>query len=124
MTHERRSGLLPVSGGRLYYETSGRGPAIVFIHAAIADSRMWAREFALFANDRAVVRYDVRGFGRSSPATSPYSDVADLLAVLDAAGVETAAVVGCSAGGRIGLDFALTHPRRVERLMLVAAGVG
>ncbi len=124
MTSQIRSGTLPVADGSVYFETSGKGPALVFVHAAIADRRMWDREFGRYAKDNTVVRYDVRGFGRSPPATTPYSDVDDLRAVLEAAGIDRATVVGCSNGGRIGVDFALTHPDRVDRLVLVAAGVG
>ncbi|MGP8077889.1 MAG: alpha/beta fold hydrolase [Thermoplasmata archaeon] len=96
----------------------------MFIHAGIADCRMWDREFTVFGKDHTVIRYDVRGFGRSPPATAPYSDVADLLAVLDATGTDRASVIGCSAGGRISLDFALAHPNRVDRLVLVASALG
>jgi len=124
MARQERSGFLPVSGGKIHYEASGNGAGIVFIHAAIVDHRMWNREFIAYAKDSAVARYDVRGFGRSSPATAPYSDVDDLLAVMDAAGIDRGTVIGCSHGGGIGLDFALTHPDRVDRLVLVAAGVG
>ncbi len=124
MARQGWSEFLPVSGGKIHYEASGKGAGIVLIHAGIADHRMWNREFLAYAKDSAVVRYDVRGFGRSSPATAPYSDVDDLLAVMDAAGIDRGTVIGCSHGGGIGLDFALTHPDRVERLVLVAAGVG
>lgn len=123
MVSEGRSGNLPVSNGTVFTETSGKGPALVFVHAAIADRRMWDREFGLYARDHTVVRYDVRGFGRSPPATTSYSDVDDLEAIVDAAGIDRVTLVGCSNGGRIGVDFALTHPRRVDRLVLVASGV-
>ena len=124
MASHERAGFLPVSNGKIHYEVSGQGPGTVFVHAAIADRRMWNREFGVFSRDHTVARFDVRGFGRSSPATSSYSDVDDLLAVVDAARIDRATVIGCSNGGRIALDFALTHPDRVDRLVLVAAGVG
>jgi 3-oxoadipate enol-lactonase len=123
MAREERSGVLPVSGGKLYYEASGHGPAVVFIHAAIADRRMWDREFAAYAKDHTVVRYDVRGLGRSPPASHEYSDVADLHALLAHLGVRRATLVGCSNGGRIALDFAVEHPTEVAGLLLVSPGV-
>jgi 3-oxoadipate enol-lactonase len=123
MSNEERSGLLPVSHGKLYYEVSGRGPAVVFIHAAIADRRMWDREFALYSKERTVVRYDVRGFGRSPPASTEYSDVDDLWLLIDHLGVRSATLVGCSNGGRIALDFAVEHPEKVAGLLLVSPGV-
>lgn len=123
MASQERSGFLPVSGGRLYYEVSGKGPAIVFIHAAIADRRMWNREFAVYAKDHTVVRYDVRGFGRSPPASTGYSDVDDLRALLSHTGFRTSILVGCSNGGRIALDFAVENPGKVSGLLLVSPGV-
>jgi len=118
-----RSGFVPVVDGKLYFEAAGSGPAIVFIHAAIADRRMWNREFDLYSKDRTVVRYDVRGLGRSPAATSAYSDVDDLRALLEHLQIAKATIVGCSNGGRIALDFALENPGRVSALLLVAAGV-
>ena len=123
MASHERSSFLPVSDGRIFYEVSGHGPAIVFIHAAIADRRMWEREFAVYGRDHTVVRYDVRGFGRSPPATTGYSDAEDLRALLAHIGVRTATLVGCSNGGRIALDFAVENPDKVEGLLLVSPGV-
>lgn len=123
MTAHERSGFLPVHAGKLYYEFGGNGPALVFIHAAIADRRMWNREFALYAPHHTVVRYDVRGLGRSPPATVEYSDTDDLRSVLEHAGVDSATLVGCSNGGRIALDFAVEYPSKVDGLFLVSPGV-
>ena len=67
---------------------------------------------------------DVRGLGESTPAEAPYSDAADLLALLDHLGLRTAVVVGCSNGGRIALDTALIDPTRIRGLALVASGLG
>lgn len=123
MTNMERTEFLPVSNGTLYYEAAGKGPAVVFIHAAIADRRMWNREFGIYAKARTVVRYDVRGFGRSPPATTGYSDVDDLQSLLTHLGVRAATLVGCSNGGRIALDFAVEHPDKVAGLLLVSPGV-
>ena len=57
---------ITINGADLYYEEAGSGPALVFIHAGIADCRMWEAQFAAFARDYRVVRYDQRGFGRSA----------------------------------------------------------
>jgi 3-oxoadipate enol-lactonase len=117
------SGFFDVPDGRLFYERAGTGPAIVWIHAAIADRRMWDREFDLYAKERTVVRYDVRGLGRSPPARAPYSDAQDLRLLLDHLGVGAVTIVGCSNGGRIALDFAVQHPDRVRGLLLVSPGL-
>lgn len=114
---------LAVPGGHLAYETAGKGTPIVFLHAAIADRRMWNREFDAYAGSHAVVRYDTRGLGQSPPAAAPYSDVEDLRALLDQLRVGPATLVGCSNGGRLALDFAVEHPTAVKALLLVAPGL-
>lgn len=102
---------------------AGQGPALVFLHAAVADRRMWNAELEAFAASHHVVAYDRRGFGETLPVDEPYSLTQDLARVLDALGVQRATLVGCSQGGRVALDFALEAPERVERLVLVAPAV-
>jgi 3-oxoadipate enol-lactonase len=113
---------LNVPGGTISFEVEGRGTPIVLLHEAIADHRMWDREFPLLARDHRVVRYDTRGYGRSAPATSEFSQVRDLLALLDHLEIERPLIVGPSAGGRIALDMTLADPERVGGLLLIAPG--
>jgi len=97
---------------------------VVFLHAGVADSRMWDAQQATVRARRSTLRYDRRGFGITKvrrPAT--HSLVGDLCAVLDGVGVERADFVGCSQGGRIALDLALAAPERVASLLLVAPAV-
>jgi 3-oxoadipate enol-lactonase len=118
------TGTARVNGGALEFDEAGEGPAVVFLHPGLWDRRTWDQQFDVFARSHRAVRYDLRGYGRSSRPEPgrPYSHVEDLAAVLDAAGVDRAALVGCSMGGTIALDFALTVPDRVRALVLVAAG--
>jgi pimeloyl-ACP methyl ester carboxylesterase len=96
----------------------------VLLHGGSVDRRLWAPQFERLARaGYRVIRYDIRPFGRSSAATEPYSDVADLRQLLDTLEVEKATLVGLSLGGRIAIDFALTHSARVDRIVLVGAGV-
>ena len=111
---------LEVSGGSLAYDDAGRGDPIVFLHEGIADRRMWDREFSALSKDHRVVRYDLRGYGKSAPATSEFSPVTDLLGLLDHTEIARPIIVGPSMGGKIALDFALQHPDRVGGLLLVA----
>jgi 3-oxoadipate enol-lactonase len=113
---------LDVTGGKISYEASGRGPPIVLLHEGIADRRMWDREFARLARDHRVARYDLRGYGASPPATAEYSPVDDLVALLDHLGLVRPLVVGPSVGGKIALDLTLEHPERVGGLLLIAPG--
>jgi 3-oxoadipate enol-lactonase len=113
---------LEVPGGKIAYEVSGEGRPIVLLHEGIADRRMWNREFALLPREHRVVRYDLRGYGGSTPATSSYSAVRDVVALLDHLGWKRPLIVGPSMGGRIALDLALAHPERVGGLLLIAPG--
>jgi 3-oxoadipate enol-lactonase len=111
-------------GGRLYYEAKGSGPAVVLIHGGQLDRRMWDGQFDTLARAHRVIRYDVRGFGRSPPGPGAgFRSYEDLGALLDSLGVARTSIVGLSLGGRIAVDFAIAHPERVERLVLLAPGV-
>ena len=106
--------------------TSGAaGVPLVFLHAGVADRRMWQAQCEAFAPAHPVLRYDRRGFGESCTLQStPYSRESDLWAVMDAACIERAVLVGCSQGGRVAIDATLSQPRRVQGLVLVAPAVG
>ncbi len=114
--------LLEVPGGSLAYEEMGRGSPIVLLHEGIADRRMWNREFPLLARHHRVVRYEYRGYGASPPATSEFSPVRDLVALIDGLGLDRPVLVGPSMGGVISLDLALMAPDKVGALLLIAPG--
>lgn len=109
-----------VPGGYLYYETRGQGPDVVLLNVATADLRMWDSTIAWLTEIARVTTFDCRDTGMSSPGTETYSEIEDIAAVMDAAGVEDAVLVGCSEGARRALGFAHTYPHRVRRV--VAAG--
>jgi pimeloyl-ACP methyl ester carboxylesterase len=111
-------------GGRLFVESKGQGRPVVLIHGGQLDRRMWDREFDSLASRFHVVRYDVRGFGRSPAGLdTSFRSYADLAAMLDSLGITRTSIVGLSLGGRIAIDFAIAHPDRVDRLILLAPGV-
>jgi pimeloyl-ACP methyl ester carboxylesterase len=122
---DARSRLVETESARLYVEEVGEGEAVVFLHPGLWDCRTWDPQFETFADRYHVLRYDARGYGRSSRPEPgvPYSHVRDLLAVLVDAGIERAALVGCSMGGAKAIEFAIEHPDRVRALVLVASGV-
>lgn len=125
MTGTRRSScLVKIGNAELYGETYGKGTPFVMLHAGVADSRQWDNEFEYFADTNRVIRYDLRGYGRSDPAEGEYSHLHDLIAVLDDLDVkEPAVIMGCSMGGQLAVDLALERPERVKGLVLVGAGV-
>ena len=113
-----------LNGARIHYRRSGAGYPVVFLHAGVADSRMWEPQAAGLGKHFDVITPDMRGYGESElPATS-WSPTADVLALMDALHIREAPhLVGCSIGGGIAIDFALEHPERVSKLVLVGAGV-
>ena len=115
-----KSGFADLSGTHLYYEVAGSGPPLVFIHGFGLDSRMWDDQFTPLAQRFQVIRYDARGFGKSSlPTSEPYTHASDLRKLLLLLGISQASVVGLSMGGWIATNFTLTNPAMVERLVLV-----
>ncbi len=117
------SGYVASDGAKIYFESAGSGPALLFIHAGVADCRMWDPQFETFADRFRVVRYDHRGFGKSETSEGAYALRRDLHNVLDHLGIDNAALVGCSMGGATAIDYTLEHPERVSALVPVGSGV-
>ncbi len=113
----------PVGNALLAHDDEGAGPAVVLLHAGIADRRMWAPLAAELAGHHRVVRYDLRGYGESSLPPEPFAHHDDLTGLLDGLGIARAALVGCSFGGAVALDAALAHPDRVAALALIGSAV-
>lgn len=119
-----REGFVDVDGGRLHYQVQGKGDPIVWLHGFGLDARMWDGDVEHFAPEHTIVRYDLRGFGRSSLPTGPFTHTADLHALLVHLGIARVHVVGLSMGGGVAIDFALVHPQAVRSLVLVDSIVG
>jgi pimeloyl-ACP methyl ester carboxylesterase len=117
------TGFLDVPGGQLYYEVAGTGHPLVFIHAGVADNRMWDEQFVPFAERYRVIRYDTRGFGKTRTEEVEFSNRQDLYDLLTHLGVEKAYVIGLSRGGQIAVDFTVEHPEMVAALIPAAAGL-
>ncbi len=117
------SGFMDVEGGKIYYEMAGKGDAIVLVHDGSLHNVTWDAQFYTFAENYKVIRYDRRGYGKSSFPEKSYSNVEDLNSVFDFCHVEKAAVFGMSAGGGLSIDFTLEYPDKVTSLVLVGAVV-
>ncbi|MHC1782400.1 MAG: alpha/beta fold hydrolase [Anaerolineaceae bacterium] len=90
---------LDLGDGRLYYETAGKGTPLILSHAAFLDSRMFDAIWEPLAEHFRVIRYDMRGFGKSSPVTGALCRRDDLDRLLTALDVTQAHLVGCSLSG-------------------------
>lgn len=116
-----KSGFADLNGAAFYYEIAGAGHPLVLIHAGICDSRMWDEQFALFAQQYRVLRYDLRGYGQTAAVDGPFAHRADLYALLKHLGIARAHLLGCSMGGSACLDFVVEYPAMVDRLILVGS---
>ncbi|MFN2609789.1 MAG: alpha/beta fold hydrolase [Actinomycetota bacterium] len=118
------TGFVEVPDARIYFERSGDGPSVLFLHAGVADLRMWDEQVQALQSRFDCISFDRRGFGRSENIAPSYSPMDDICAVMDELGVPSASVVGLSMGGAIAIELALDHAQRVSSLALIAAGVG
>jgi pimeloyl-ACP methyl ester carboxylesterase len=118
-----------VNGIGLYYEDTGSGLPLVWVHGFACGVRSWDPQVRELSSSRRVIAYDVRGFGLSEAPESAaaYSQplaVADLAALLEHLRIERAAVGGLSMGGGIALNFAIAHPQRAAALVIADTGAG
>jgi 3-oxoadipate enol-lactonase len=115
-SNEMRS--LDRGNGSLRYAVAGDGDPVLFIHGFGLDSDMWAPQWPVFAKTHRAIRYDLRGYGRSSLPQGAYSHVDDLLALMDFLHSRPAHLVGLSMGGRYALRVAQAAPEAVRSLTL------
>lgn len=117
------TGYVIVDGGKLYYELAGKGKNIVLLHDGMVNREIWDEQFPLLAEKFRVVRYDRRGYGKSSDPEMKYSHIEDLNRLFIQLNIDKAIIFGMSSGGRLAIDFTLTYPEKVEGLVLVGAVV-
>jgi pimeloyl-ACP methyl ester carboxylesterase len=119
-----KQGTANVNGTTLYYEIKGRGFPLVFISGGgILDRRCWDEQFEVFAKKFRVIRYDVRGIGKSARPVSTFSHSQDLYDLLTFLKIKRAHVAGLSVGSAIAIDFGIEHPEIVDHLILGAPGL-
>lgn len=116
-------------GVRIHYEVHGDGPTILLSHGYGSSGRMWQGQLEPLSQGYQLVTWDMRGHGDSDypEDQSRYSEehtVADMAAILDAVGADTAIVGGLSLGGYMSLAFRLAYPQRVRALLLFDTGPG
>lgn len=118
---------MEVNGISIYYEITGDGGPLVFIHAAGYESSSWHSQVAYFSKEYRAITYDIRGHGRSETPEGSYSIndcVEDLHQLLDRLAVQQTCLVGLSMGGNIALSFTLRYPERVGALVLAGSNSG
>jgi len=119
------SGYAEVNGTRLYYEIAGKGEPIIFIHGSFGDRRFWDFQFHELLKKYRVLRYDLRGFGKSAlpDSNEVYRDSDDLNALMDFLKIKKANICGLSFGSFIVIDFGLAHPEKCLSLIPIGPRV-
>ena len=123
-TGRMKTHLVQGGGGlRLHVREWGKtdGPPILFIHGWSHNLSVWDDQVPAFKTRYRVVRYDSRGFGRSTGFADESAEPHDLLVLLEALHVKRAYIVGHSRGGSVALRFAAAYPNRVAGLVLYGA---
>lgn len=115
------TGFAPAGKTQIYFESVGQGRPVVFVHAGVADSRMWDPQFDDVPEGFRFVRVDLRGFGQTRIPKEEYTDCEDVLAVMDHLEIDKAVVVGCSIGSEVALDLSAFATYRLSGLVLIGA---
>ena len=102
---------------------ANKGEGVVFLHAGVADSRMWLAQLEALSEHYHAIAYDRRGFGKTLTPDEPFSHLEDLQQVLNHFKLTNATLIGCSQGGRIAIDYALQHKAQVKALVLIAPAI-
>jgi len=114
------SGYAAVNNTKLYYEISGKGEPLVLIHGSFGDNRFWDTQFTVLSKKYKVIRYDIRGFGKSAlpDSNEVYKDCDDLKSLMDFLGIQKAHICGLSLGSIIAVDMGLAYPDKCSSLIL------
>lgn len=126
MPEPASTGMAPVNGIEMYYATYGAGDPVLLIHGGLGYADIWGAQVADLMADHLVIVADSRGHGRSTRTEEPFGYdlmASDYVALLDYLNIDTVDLVGWSDGGIIGIDIAMTHPERLNRLFAHAANI-
>ena len=125
MAYELKTGYVNVGNGYLYYEEAGEGIPLILVHGHSLDCRMWDGQFYVFARNYRIIRYDLRGYGKSSPQSEDYqfTHVEDLVALMDSLHIDKAHIVGLSLGGYVGTDMLGWFPERMLSAVLASGNL-
>jgi serine-type D-Ala-D-Ala carboxypeptidase len=106
--------------GPLYYEESGSGEPLIFLHGHSFDRRQWAPQITAFEKTHRVIRYDLRGYGRSAMPQEgvEFLHADDLRDLMDGLEINRAHIIGLSLGGFVATDFLALYPQRVASAVM------
>lgn len=118
-------GRVRVPRGTLYYEEQGEGEPVILIHGHSLDRRMWDDQFAELARHYRVIRYDMRGYGKSTSQIEgfQFTHAEDLIVLMDSLHIAKAHLIGLSLGGEVGADMVGWFPERVKSAVLASGNL-
>lgn len=121
----QKQGRVGVLQGSLYYEKQGSGEPVILIHGHSLDRRMWDGQFSELARRYRVIRYDMRGYGKSTPQIEnfQFTHAEDLIVLMDSLHIDKAHIIGLSLGGEVGADMVGWFPERVRSAVLVSGNL-
>ena len=120
------SGYIPISGeGKMYYEQNGKGEPLIFLHGHSLDTRMWDPQWEFFSKYYHVIRFDFRGYGKSSDQseTFQFTHVDDLITLMNFLKIEKAHIIGLSMGAFVAGDMLAMYPERMLSCTLTSGGI-
>lgn len=118
------NGFAAINGANIFYETKGKGEPILLIHGIGVNSKMWDEQFEYFSKTNQVIRFDLRGFGKTEMTADDFTNYDDIKGLLDELQIEKAHIVGLSFGGFLATEFTIAYPEKVKSLTVCANGLG
>jgi len=121
----QKKGFIDLGDAQLYYEETGQGAPLVLLHGHSFDRRMWNPQLAELARHYRVIRYDMRGYGRSSLPVEgqEFLHADDLHRLLQALHIAKAHLVGLSLGGFVAVDFMALHPEATRSVVSCSGSI-
>ncbi|EUJ33365.1 alpha/beta hydrolase fold protein [Listeria floridensis FSL S10-1187] len=111
---------LNTGNAEIYLESAGSGEAVIFLHAGVADHRMWRKEWEVLKENHQVINLDLPGFGKSKFLTKDFSYIEMLESILEYFKLARVSFVAASYGGKIALQFFCARPNLVNKLVLIS----
>ena len=123
MDISKNKGFFKAEGADIYFEAEGEGANLLFIHAGIADCRMWDREFITMSKYFRTIRIDLPGYGLSNFTGGEYSYNNILNGILKYLKAKKTYIIAASFGGKIALNFVLANQDKCQGMILMAPAV-
>ncbi|KRE38764.1 alpha/beta fold hydrolase [Paenibacillus sp. Soil522] len=122
---KHNAGVLAINGTQLYYEESGSGETVILLHAHSFDLRMWDSQIEALAQHYRVIRYDLRGYGKSAMPDPRrfFRHVDDLAQLIQRLELSKVHLIGLSLGSMVAVDYMALYPEKVLSVSAASSGL-